>query len=705
MDPKSGIRSYLSKLFKDINKGFEDQADRADDILDFWDCYNCVPNQHRYYNGIADIYFPLIHDAIEARVTRFANQLFPQGGRYVEATDSDGKGRDALVGLSDHYVRQGKMKTQVVMPLLRNGDIEGQYNLYVDWAEVERQLVSRETHGPRDPESGMEMPGEEIDDITEEDVIDGFPVFEVLHDADVLILPATADSTDEALMAGGSVTIFRRWSKDKIKAMARAGNIRQDEADILSEEMSRAEDGKVRDTEGHVLRQVGIRKGGKEAGVWETWHMLPLNENGQFAEKGKRRLCRIFFGPQNAQLGAKRNPYWNDRCPMHSWPVQKMSGVFKGPSLIRYVASMQYEANDAVNEGADAATLSAMPVVVADAEKVTGPLVYNLGAIWNAPTDAISLLTIPDLTPRAQTRVGMAAAQIFQTLGVNPSMLPQQTRTTKPNQAMVAQEQAVDLLTTANAVSIVEEGILTPAIEWMIDLDYQFRDREITVRAYGEEGQRAKMEAVPPLQNRKGISFVWRGGEQVRQNAMFAQQGAQMLNVMMNPSLQQVLAAAGKKFDPTTIIERMVSTAFGPEVAQRTIIDQREQLTNPPEMEDEWMLSGLEAHVHPLDDDNRHIQAHSRSIMETGDPTGLIGAHRAQHMAQAAAKQQAMMMQQMRQQMQGAGGGPGGGPPGGQRPTPPGAMPMGGRPVKAPPGQIHRDQMPRAGIIAMPRKM
>jgi hypothetical protein len=64
-----------------------------------------------------------------------------------------------------------------------------------------------------------------------------------------------------------------------------------------------------------------------------------------------------------------------------------------------------------------------------------------------------------------------------------------------------------------------------------------------------------------------------------------------------------------------------------------------------------------------------------------------------------------MMMQQMRQQLQGAGGGPGGGPPGGQRPTPPGAMPMGGRPVKAPPGQIHRDQMPRAGIIAMPRKM
>src|SRR6185503_20422715 len=132
--------------------------------------------------------------------------------------------------------------------------------------------------------------------------------------------------------------------------------------------------------------------------------------------------------------------------------------------LIKHVASTQYEANDAVNEGADAATYSAGPVVTRDTEKYAGPLVFNIGAVWDIPPDAISLLTFPDLTPRAQTRVQMALAAIFQSLGVNPSMLPQQTRLGKPNQAMVAQEQAVDLLTTAEGVKVPVEGLLTPML-------------------------------------------------------------------------------------------------------------------------------------------------------------------------------------------------------------------------------------------------
>jgi hypothetical protein len=44
--------------------------------------------------------------------------------------------------------------------------------------------------------------------------------------------------------------------------------------------------------------------------------------------------------------------------------------------------------------------------------------------------------------------------QIFQTLGVNPAMMPQSpAATTKRNQAEIANEQAVDLLTTADAVT------------------------------------------------------------------------------------------------------------------------------------------------------------------------------------------------------------------------------------------------------------
>ncbi|MES2137589.1 MAG: hypothetical protein V4502_11095, partial [Pseudomonadota bacterium] len=176
---RSPIRRKLADLASAVWRGYEDQSDRSDSQLDYWDCFNCVTNGNQYYNGIAQIYWPIIHDAITARATRFINQLFPHTGRYVEVISADGAKPAALVGLLEHYIRSQRFKTQVLKPLCRTGDIEGQYNLYLDWAEVRRQLVSRETHGTI--VDGIEADDEEIDDITEEEVILGAPVFEVLH--------------------------------------------------------------------------------------------------------------------------------------------------------------------------------------------------------------------------------------------------------------------------------------------------------------------------------------------------------------------------------------------------------------------------------------------------------------------------------------------------------------------------------------------
>src|SRR5512135_755624 len=199
----SPIRKRLAKLFDEVKKGFEDQSERSDRLDEYWRAYNCEwSSDTQFYNGNATIYAPIIHDAVEARATRFANQLFPQGGRPVDAVTSDGSSDAEQVAILEHYIRLAHFKTNVLKSMLRNGDIEGQFNLYVDWAEYRRQLVSRETHGPVDPMTGAEMPGEPIDDIKEEDVTEGRPVFEVLHDCDVLVLPASADSIEEALQSG-----------------------------------------------------------------------------------------------------------------------------------------------------------------------------------------------------------------------------------------------------------------------------------------------------------------------------------------------------------------------------------------------------------------------------------------------------------------------------------------------------------------------
>lgn len=697
------LRDRLDELFNDVTRAYEDQADRSDAIDDYWDCFNCVLNANQFYNGTAQICLPIIHDAVVARSTRFVNQLFPQSGRYVEVVSADGTVPTSLIGLVEHYLRETRFETQVLKPLCRTGDIEGQYNLYCDWAEIEREIVSRETRGPTIPAGpGGEMIegiGEEIEDTLPTTIVEGHPAFEVLHDADVAVWPPTVDTLDDAFAAGGGCAIVRHWTKATIDKMVADGTIRRADAKDLKDAMEDEARSSRHDTKRRMAEYVGIHPRGLGATVWEVWTMLPLDDDGGYDEDGRPRLCRVFFGPARTALGAKRNPYWNDRCPLLSVPVEKTAGVFKGKSLISYVDSIQYEANDAVNEGADAATYSAAPIVRRDPALSSGPFMFGVGAIWDGPKDAIDLLVFPDLTPRAQTRVQMAMAAILQSLGVNPSMLPQQVRNHTPNQAEVAQDQAVDLLTTAEAVKVLVEGILTPAMGLVVDYDYQFRDVDLTIRQFGEMGVRAKLEQIPPLTNRSGFTFIWRGGEQVKQTMMMQQAGTAWLNVLQNPAMQQQLAREGYSLHLAPALVAQNQNIFGAYLGGQIIINDRELLTMDPETENGILHTGQHLHVHPLDEDPRHMQSHMADMQATGDPFGTKQEHMAAHIQSMQMKIAASMQQSEAR----AGLPPGGG--GGAGAPQPGAVPGMPHAEKRPPGSIHPDSAAGAGVVQMPRRM
>ena len=82
---KEDVKQALQDIFTDIINGFDRQADRADDNMDWWDVYNCILGPKQAYNGQAQIFVPIVHCAIEARKTRFVNQVFPKNGSYIEA--------------------------------------------------------------------------------------------------------------------------------------------------------------------------------------------------------------------------------------------------------------------------------------------------------------------------------------------------------------------------------------------------------------------------------------------------------------------------------------------------------------------------------------------------------------------------------------------------------------------------------------------
>src|ERR1700733_11199497 len=110
------IRNECLKLYKDIEKGFSDQWERANSQMDYWDIYHCQLGPKQFYSGNSKIFVPIVHDAVNARKTRFVNQIFPQSGKHIEVQASEDK-PTALMSLLEFYIRKAKLRTNV-MPAL-----------------------------------------------------------------------------------------------------------------------------------------------------------------------------------------------------------------------------------------------------------------------------------------------------------------------------------------------------------------------------------------------------------------------------------------------------------------------------------------------------------------------------------------------------------------------------------------------------------
>lgn len=682
LSKKPKVREDLLDVYKMIEDGFVDQRDRVDDIVDYWEAYNCELGERQFYNGTSQIYMPYIHDAVEARATRFTNQLFPQSGRFVDVTTEDGSIPHATIALIEHHVAVSKLRTEIVPSLVRNGDIEGQYNVYVGWKDVTKHLVSR-------VEKPLRAAGVESDalgtqeDIEEEEVVRGSPDIEVLHDSDVLILPATANSANDAIESGGWVVVARRWSKVKIKSLMGSGDIVKEEGEALIDAMRAAARDQTKNISKELAESAGVKAKGKHTLIYEAWGKISVP-----GEKG-RRLVRVYFGGETKILGCKLCPYWCDEIPILSAPVRKTAGVAKGVPLIKQVIDIQIFANDTINEAADTAHFAAMPITMTDPEKnpKVGTMIMGLGAVWETSPRDTSFAQFPDLWRHGAERANECKNQIFQTLGVNPAMMPQQTgsKAGKRNQAEIAMEQQIDILTTADAVTNIEEQILTPLLQRIAAYDHQFREDDMLIRSYGELGTNAKMESIQPLQANYRYRFKWWGVEAARNAAMIQQQIA-MINVIKGipPQLYE-----GWKLQLAPAISNMVESAFGPRLGPRTFVDLSKQNSVDPLVENDMMEEGIDVMVHPNDDDQKHIQVHM-AMMQGGDPNGVYARHIALHQHQIQAKNMAQA-----QAMQGGQGG-GGGPQPGAQPGP--------QIQKAPPGAMHQDQMASAGAVTMPRK-
>jgi hypothetical protein len=681
LSDKESIREKLLKGYEAIDKAFLDAADRIDDTLDYWKIFNCEWSSKQYYQGDANAFVPIVHDAIEARKTRFVNQVFPETGRYVDVITDQEEMPSALIALIDHYIEFARVREIVLPALFKNGDVEGQWNIYIDWTERTRHVTTRMQSGP-DLGDGLkldaDMVGEEdtIEDTHEEEVLEFGPSVEVIPDADVCVIPAIADTIDDALFRyGGSVTILRRWSKEMIERKIADGDVTEEGGEELLARFdqgsagSGSEGNQREDTRREHVDSAGIKSGGggKFALVYETWRVLEVDDT--------QRLTRTYYGSDKLVLSCKLNPFWCDLCPLLSGAVDKVSGSFKGISKVQPVEKLQYLANDYLNQGADSASLGLNPVIATDpsSNPRASQMVITQGAVWEVNPATTKFMEFPHLWVAAEELVESLSRRIMQTLGVNPSMITQRSGSKKPTQAEIAAEQVVDMMTTADVIIPFEAGILTPMIARFVAYDQQFRREAIWVRAFGREGIKSGMQEVPPQQAGNRVQFRWLGVEAARTAAQMQQQIA-FMNVLRTIPPEMM---PGRKVNIVPLVERACESVFGPHLGPKIFPPISDLVGVPPEAENQLLGQGVDLPVHPEDNDAQHLAEHAKL-----PPSPVRNAHMQRHQVQMSAKNQ--MAAQQAQQQQGGGGGRG--PQAGAQTKGPGRM-------KQPPGALKPGQM------------
>lgn len=681
-DPTSDTFIEAAKLYPKLVKCYENKQEQVDHIAEYWNIFNAQPDENQQYTGNSTCYIPAVRDGINQRMRRALAQLFPQNYKHVDAVGPTGETPYAQMSLLEHYIRKCKLKDAVRADLIA-GDVTGQWNLYIDWTKSYRR-VTEVIAKPRmlESEDGIEAedPDEQDYETKTSKVIEEGPDIVPFAVEDLSVYPPTVNSIDDAT----ATCIKLRMSHDKVQQLIDEGVFVGQSASDLMERIAKPTGGKDKTVpQKKRTSDAGVRTEGtyKYALIFEAHTDLDLGE-------GMKEPVFVYYAGENEVLGIIRNPRWSGKRPIRSAPIERIQGSFYGTSKIEPVKYLQWNLNDYWNMGQDSAQYALLPIVMTDplSQPNYQSMVMGLAAVWLTDPNKTKFAQFPALWKDAVGLCQAIKAQIMESLEVTEGMLPAQQKGRKnaAQQAAIAQQEQLIIIDYAKRY---EDVMLNPLLEDLFELDRQFRTKAVTIATMGETGTQKRLEEIPPQAWGERYVFRWCGTAYVM-GMQRMQQMIAWMNVLRGVPPQLL---NGRKLDVTPILEFGTEQIFGVDVAPKILIDERNLFTIDPQEENLMMHNGLDAHVHEVDDDAAHIQAHQRGAVLTGDPVGKFRAHIAQH-------QQAMQVKLQKQlgaaqpKPQGMPGVPGGGAPGVPGTPRLGAQPGAPRPQQ-PPGLVHPDQV------------
>lgn len=685
--PDSEAHQGAAKLYKLIATQYRNQQEISDRIEEYWNIYNAMPDENLQYAGNSNGYVPVVRDAINARTKRTLRQLFPVNHKHVDGLASDGKTPYTQLSLLEHYIRKTKLKAIVRSDLVA-GDVTGQWGLHIDWLKTTRRVADLVKRNPIVEEiegenvEALEIPdpmADEEEDLEERDITEEGPEITDFAVEDLAVIPPTCNDLQKAKAA----SLRLRLSKERVEQLVDEGVFILPEDGSVDDLFDRGPAQRAhRDRAKTQTHDAGVKTEGTDK------HLLVFMVYTQLEfEEGVPQSAVVYYAGPNSDeiLGILKNPLWSGKVPIISEPVDRVKGSFFGKSKVEPVKFMQWNLVDFWNMGQDSAMYSLLPIWAVD--PTTTPqwasLVMGLAAVWPVGPNSVKPITSPQLYKDSLQLCAAMKSQIWESMEVNEMMMGKMPAGRKNNQLMgqMQQEQQTNIVDHAERY---EEVVLEPLCEFLFEFDQQYRTEEITVESRGEIGVKAAILDVPPQQWGERYFFRWAGTAFVSSTQRMQQQIAWM-NVLKGIPPPML---GGRRLDLTPILEAGTEQIFGPEVAPRILIDERNMFTVEPEMENSIMYNGMAVDVHEADNDQKHLQEHMQEAQRTGDPAGLYKAHIGAHMLSMKTKRERQQAQQ-----QGAPGGPGGAGPGVAGAPRPGAQPGAPRPAQNPPGAVQQDAM------------
>lgn len=672
----------VEDLYEKLEKAYENRDDIDSEIAENWDIYNAQLGDNQVYNGNTKTYVPAVRDAVNARAKRTLKQLFPNKYSHVEAVGVNADKPAAQLALLEHYIRTTKLKS-VVRSMLIAGDVTGQWGIMIDWYKMTRTVSGAVRRNPI--VEGLE--DEVVDPTDSEEVLEDYEVTEEGPELvdfaaeDLVVLPPNAPSIEKSKVS----CLKLRMTKDQVKKMVDEGVFHIKEDTELDDWVKGHKGRERKNPDKERLSAAGIKTEGTLSVALIYWAQTLLE-----FEPGKKQLADVYMAGKDEILGILKAEQWGGKRSIITAPVDRVSGSFTGkPKISAGVKQLQYSLNDFWNMGQDSAMYSLLPVVMTDPVKNPNyaMMVYGLAAVWPVDPNSTKPISFPQLWKDAEGICAGIKSQIQESMDVNPMMMGVMPKGRKNNQMVggVQQEQSVSVTDHAERF---EEEILNPLMERLFEYDAQYRSKELEVVTLGELGARSMIQSIPVQQWGERYFFQWTGTD-FAMNMQRMQQQIATMNVLRGIPPQQL---NGRRLDITPILESLVGNVFGAELGSKILIDERQQFTVPPEVEDEMLVNQIYPEVHPADDDMQHLQAHQQSAQMTGDPSGMFRRHIQEHMKQLQGKRQAALPPPP----QGAQGMPGGAGPGVAGTPRMGAQPGQTRPMQQPAGMIPQDNMPGA---------